>query len=140
MTIILDRVPLELVETMWPHVSAYIQAGCDAVTTSETAENLKAEMLADRLGLWVIFETDTPLPFLGAAAVGSRETNDGLVTVIRCVGGRDGRKWIRPCLAELEEPAKAAGAVKLELEGRRGWRRVLPDYREARVVLEKVLT
>lgn len=139
MTIILDRVPLELVETMWPHVSAYIQAGCDAVTTSETGENLKAEMLADRLGLWVIFETDTPLPFLGAAAVGSRETNDGLVTVIRCVGGRDGHKWILPCLAELEGHAKAAGSVKMELEGRRGWRRLLTDYTEARVVLEKVL-
>jgi len=139
MTVILDRCPLELVEQMWPHVEAYIQAGCDAVTTSETAENIKAEMLADRLGLWVIFETDTPLPFLGAVAVGSRETNDGLVTVIRCVGGREGHKWIRPCLAELEEHAKAGGAVKMELEGRRAWRRLLTDYTEARVVLEKPL-
>lgn len=138
--IVLDRVPLEDIERVWPFVESYIQAGIDAVTTSETVENIKAEMLADRLGLWVIFETDTPLPFLGAVAVGSRETNDGLVTVIRCCGGREGHKWIRPCLAELEGHAKAAGAVKMELEGRRGWRRMLPDYREARVVLEKVLT
>ena len=82
-------------------------------------------------------ETDTPFPFLAAAAACIRETNRGPVAVIRAVAGRDGRKWIRSTLREFEQHAKAAGAVKIELEGRRGWRRVLPDYQEARVVLTK---
>jgi len=29
--------------------------------------------------------------------------------------------------------------VSIELEGRRGWRRVLPGYREVRTVMEKIL-
>ena len=137
--IVLDRVELEDVERVWPHVADHIKAGCDAVTTAITPEWIKAEALADRRTLWVVFDTDSPFPFLAAASVGQRMTNHGLVVFVEALGGRERERWLGECFAELEAQAKAAGAVKMELEGRLGWQRVLPGYRLARVVLEKAL-
>lgn len=139
MTVILDRVPLDLVETFWPHIEPHIAAACNAVTTSLTPDEVKAGALADKCGLWVAMEADSPVPFLAAASVYMRQTNHGPVMVIEAIGGRDSHRWLRPCLEELEQHAKAAGAVAVEIEGRRGWRRVLPGYREVRVVMTKEL-
>lgn len=137
--IVLDRVPLDLVDQLWPHVEHHIAAGCNAVITEVTPEFIKAEALADRRMLWVAIDTDTPFPFLAAASVGWRATNKGLVAFIDAIGGRQAHRWLGPCLEELEGHLKAAGAVAIEVEGRRGWRRVLPGYREARVVMMKEL-
>lgn len=140
MTIILDRVPVDLIPTFWPHIEPHIAAACNAVTTSLTPDEVKANALADQRGLWVALDVGAvAFPFLGAASVYMRQTNRGPVMVIEAVGGRDGKRWLRPCLAELEQHAKAAGAVAVEIEGRRGWRRALPGYREVRVVLTKEL-
>jgi len=139
MTIILDRVPLELVPTFWPHVLPHIARAINAVTTSETPEGILSELLADRNGLWVIMEADSPLPFLGAAVTCMRQTNNGTVSEIRYLAGRQGARWIRQCLREFEDISKASGADLLHIEGRRGWRRFLPDYREIRTVIEKRL-
>lgn len=137
--IVLDRVPLESVERYWPYIEPHLQRGIDAVTTELTTDFVKAEALADRRMLWAIIDTDSPFPFLGAASAGQRMTNAGLVVFIEAIGGRDGRKWIRQCLGDFEEQARIAGAVKIEIEGRRGWRRVLPGFHEARVVMSKDL-
>jgi hypothetical protein len=124
---------------MWPHIAPHIAAGCDAVTTENTAEFIYTEALADRRSLWCVIDTDNPFPFLAAAAAGQRMTNDGLVVFIDVIGGREKHRWLRHCLEDFEAQAKAAGAIRIEIEGRRGWRRVLPDYRETRVVMEKIL-
>lgn len=138
--ILLDRIPLDLIEWFWPQIEPHIAAACNAVTTSLTPDEVKANALADKRGLWVAIDSEAKaFPFLGAASVYFRETNRGRVFVIEAVGGRDGKRWLRQCREELEQYAKEAGAVKVEIEGRRGWRRVLPGYREARTVLEKDL-
>jgi len=141
LTIILDRVPLELVETFWPHIEPHIRAGCEAVTTEVTPEFILSEALADRRMLWVAMDTDTPLPFLGAASVGFRNTNDGQVFFVDAIGGRERERWLDQCLEELHAHAKAAGMRSGEFEGRVGWERVLEKhgYRVVRQVYAKVL-
>ena len=139
MALTLDRIPVDLVERFWFHVKHLIAMGCEAVTTEMTPEWILAEALADRRMIWVAFDSDAPFPFLAAASVGQRQTNDGLVVFIDAIGGHDRERWLPACLAELEGHAKAAGATRIEVEGRRGWERVLPGYRVVRVVMEKVL-
>lgn len=131
--------PLDLVETFWPHIEPHLTAACNAVVTSETPETLLDEVRSDRSALWVIMDADSPMPFLGAAIACFRQTNRGLAAEIRFLGGRHGHRWIRQCLRDFEAYAKASGANRLHIEGRRGWRRRLPDYREIRTVLEKRL-
>ena len=137
--IVLDRVPLSDVEAVWPWIEPHIRAGTEAVTTEVTPDFIKAEALADRRMLWVVFDDENPLPLIAAASIGTRKTNDGLVVFVDAIGGRDREAWLPEHLAELERQAKGIGAIKIELEGRPGWQRVLPGYRLARVVLEKAL-
>lgn len=138
--IVLDRVPLEDVERVWPFVVEHIRAGCAAVTSEVTAEFIYAEAIADRRTIWCVFDTDDPFgPFLAAFATGQRQTNRGTVLFIDVIGGRNRGCWLTQCLGELEAQAKAIGITRIEIEGRRGWKRVLPGYRETRVVMEKVL-
>jgi hypothetical protein len=140
MPVILDRIPLDKVEAFWPFIESYVEAACAAVSTTLTPDEIRENAKADKRGLWTAVDTDSRLrPFVGVASVGMRETNRGRVFFIEAVGGINSHQWLEPCLAELEEIAKAAGAVKVEVEGRRGWRRVLPGYREVRTVLEKDL-
>jgi hypothetical protein len=137
--IVLERIQPEDIERLWFHVKPLIQAGCDAVTTENTAEFVKAEALANRRTIWCVFDTADPFPFLAAFATGERLTNRGRVVFIDVIGGRNRGCWLTQSLAELEAQAKAKGVVSIELEGRRGWRRVLPGYREVRTVMEKIL-
>jgi len=139
MAVVLERIQPEDIERLWFYVKPLIQAGCDAVTTDYTPEFIKAEALANRRTLWVVFDTDDPFPFLAGLATGERLTNRGRVVFIDLIGGRNRGCWLTQCLADLEAQAKAKGAVSIEIEGRRAWRRVLPDYREVRTVLAKDL-
>lgn len=140
MPIVLDRLDREDVPSLWHVVEPLIAMGIDAVTTEVTTEFIRAEALADRRIIWVAVDSERRPPLLAAASMGQRETNDGLVIFIDAIGGFHREEWLVDCLAELERRAKAIGAVKVELEGRLGWARVLPGYRPKRIVLEKDLT
>jgi hypothetical protein len=139
MAIVLDRIQLEDVERLWPFVLPLLTAACDAAATDLTPEFIKQEALANRRTMWVAFDTDDPFPFLAACATGERLTAHGRVVFIDALGGRNRGCWLVKCLAELEARARAKGAVRMELEGRVGWKRLLPDYREVRTVLAKDL-
>jgi hypothetical protein len=58
-------------------------------------------------------------------------------TVVAC-GGSDRGQWVH-LLAGLEAYGKAEGCAAMRIYGRRGWLKLLPDYRTARVLLEKKL-
>ena len=53
--------------------------------------------------------------------------------------GRDRGEWL-PLLAGLERYAKSENCQAMRIFGRRGWERLLPDYKPARVLLQKELT
>lgn len=140
--IVLDRVPLSDVEAVWPWIEPHIRAGCEAVTTEVTPEFIKAEALADRRLLWVVFDDENPLPLIAAASIGHRQTNKGPVFFVDAIGGSDRVQWFDMCLEELDRQARAAGMHSGEFEGRPGWERVLKKhgYRVVRQVYARVLS
>jgi hypothetical protein len=75
-----------------------------------------------------------------AAAVTQLSAVNGarFCTIVAC-GGRDRVEWL-PLLAGLEDYARAEDCKAMRIFGRRGWERLLPDYKAARVLLEKELT
>jgi hypothetical protein len=138
--IVLERIETADVERVWPFVLPLLAAACDATGTDLTPDFIREEALADRRTLWVIFDTDDPFgPFLAAFATGERLTPRGRVVFIDALGGRNRGCWLAHCLSELEVQAKAMGAAAIEAEGRMGWKRVLPGYREVRTILRKEL-
>jgi hypothetical protein len=74
-----------------------------------------------------------------AAAVTEISTANGekFCTVVAC-GGHDRARWLH-LLAELEAYGKREGCSAMRIYGRRGWLKLLPEYRTTRVLLEKNL-
>ena len=60
------------------------------------------------------------------------------VCLIKACGGRGRQHWLG-LLDEIEKWAKELGCTKMRLYGRRGWSRVLADYRVTRLVMDKEL-
>lgn len=140
MSVVLDRLDRSDVMVLWSILEPYFAAACAAVNTSMTAEDVRQAALADKRSIWTIIDKDRDPPaLLAVCSAGMRDTPNGKTAFIEVAAGWDREAWVDDCLAEFERLAKAAGAVRVEIEGRMGWQRVLPGYRPVRVVLEKCL-
>ena len=122
------------VATIWPHVSHLVRRamargrmGCFA--------DVEADVLGANAYLWLAIDSGSVL----AAAVTkvTAENGERLCTIVACAG----HEWKKfgPLIAGLEAYARAEGCVAIEICGRPGWRRRLPDYRLAKIVIRKRL-
>jgi hypothetical protein len=66
------------------------------------------------------------------------KTARGLVCEIWLMGGEDRKRWLH-FLERIETAARERGCVSIELIGRKGWARLLPDYRQKAIILRKAL-
>lgn len=85
-----------------------------------------------RADLWCIFIDGH---MYAAGVVGIRNGN---TVRINAFGGREMKRWLH-LFSEYEDLARKHGMKEIEIEGRPGWRRVLPGYRVRRVILGRVL-
>jgi len=134
------------VHQFWPHVAPLIQAAMERGRISEFAPVAEAVHSGSAL-VWIAWDEKQ----IKAAAVTRLGSVNGerSCTIVACASGRlrpssramgrDRRAWL-PLLAGLERYARAEGCKAMRIFGRRGWGRLLPDYRPARVLLEKELT
>ena len=99
-------------------------------------DGLRRELVAARLLLWLVWDGDK---IKGAVVTELAETVSGRICVIVAMGGADRSRWLH-LLKELEDYARRESCRTMRLYGRKGWKRVLRDYRETRVILEKGLT
>jgi len=122
------------VESIWPHVAHLIRRAMARGRMGRFAD-VEADVRGANAYLWLAVEDGAVL----AAAVTKVTQEDGgrLCTIVAC-GGRDWKKFGR-LIAGLEAYARAEGCAAIEICGRPGWRRRLPDYRLAKVVIRKRL-
>jgi hypothetical protein len=133
------------VHEFWPHVSPLIAAAMERGRISDLADVERA-VLAGRALVWIAVARLKGERHKGngaaikAAAVTQLSAVNGarFCTIVAC-GGRDRGEWL-PLLAGLEHYARAETCKAMRIFGRRGWERLLPDYKAARVLLEKELT
>lgn len=127
-------VPPENVRQIWPLVADRLR---QAVTRTDLAHTKDIEfdvMEGDGL-LWLALDGEK---IEAAATTLLVNTDRHLVCIISALGGENMGHWL-PLLAEIEAWAKAEGAAKVRIFGRKGWGRVLPGYAVAQVVLERLL-
>jgi hypothetical protein len=133
------------VHQFWPHVSPLIRAAMERGAITDFAGVADA-VLAGRALVWIAIaredgrkRPDGNGATIKAAAVTELSTvgTARFCTIVAC-GGHDRNTWL-PLLVGLEGYAKAENCKAMRIFGRRGWERVLPDYKPARVLLEKEL-
>lgn len=127
----------EMVDATWPHVVGFIEAAFENDRGDDSAELVLEELRAQLSLLWVAWDGNA---VLAAATTKLIKTRRGLVCLITSCGGHDmGPTAWRKALRPIEDYARAEGCWKTRIEGRRGWAKVFPDYREAWIALEKRL-
>jgi hypothetical protein len=128
------------VADFWPHVAPLIRAAMVRGRITDFTEVARAVFAGDAL-VWIAWDNDAGA--IRAAAVTQLSAVDGtrFCTVVACgAPGSSGDRsdWL-PLLAGLERYARQENCKAIRIFGRRGWERVLPDYKPARVLLEKEL-
>jgi hypothetical protein len=122
------------VREIWPHVRTTLLAAVKVTNLSHT-QDIEDAILSGRSLLWLVWDGR-----LIKAAVSTElmATDTDKFCVLTACGGKDMRDWLM-LLGKIEEYAKAEGCKALRIYGRRGWKRVLEDYRETAIVIEKDL-
>jgi hypothetical protein len=131
----------------WPHVAPLIKAAMVRGAITDVAE-VEAAVFAGRALVWIAWNGVA----IKAAAVTQLSTVHGVrfCTIVACgASGRlrpssrakrqDRAEWL-PLLDHLERYAKSENCRAMRIFGRGGWERLLPDYKPARVLLQKELT
>lgn len=120
------------VRQLWPHARFLI---CRAMRRGGIAAFAPVEqsVLSGRALLWLATDRGT----IHATAVTELAASEWRkVCVIVACGGRDRARWLH-LIEGIEEFARAEGCAAVRILGRKGWARVLPEYRMHRIVLEK---
>lgn len=130
----LIAVPPEQAQEAWPLAEKYVFDACDQSGFSDGQEVLLQVLMGQAL-LWLAAEG---MDVIGAGVTRLLEERGTKKCEIYAWGAKDQKKCA-PLLKTIEDFAKAEGCASVRLLGRRGWARMLPDYRMAAVILEKAL-
>lgn len=123
-----------LVNDVWPHTRSLIKRAMDR-TRLGNFEDIEREVLAGMQQLWLAWNGSE----IKAAAVTRLVcVNHERICIIVACGGRDRAQWL-PLIAGIEQFAKDEGCSAVRIIGRKGWQRILADYRATYVVMDRKL-
>lgn len=121
-----------MVGELWPHVRRMVCASFEKSDLGR-ASDLDTEVISGRALLWIIHDIGE----IACALVTRLETTDkGRVCAILAIGGNGSKRWL-PLIAGIEKYAITEDCHCVRFIGRKGWKRVLPEYREVGVVMER---
>lgn len=120
---------------MWPHVWQMLRKAIQKTDYGQF-NTVEEDVFSGRALLWLAWKP----PEIAAAVVTQLCANEkSHACYILACGGKRAKDWL-PLMANIEAYARAEGCQKIRAVGRRGWIRLLPDFRAPFVVIEKDLT
>ncbi|WP_245286837.1 hypothetical protein [Bradyrhizobium sp. Tv2a-2] len=101
--------------------------------------DIESDILRGDALLWLALSDGRGETAIEAAASTSlQQTDSGKVCIITACAGANMARWL-PLINHIEAYAKAEGCRCMRIFGRRGWQRVLEDYDEKHIILDKEL-
>lgn len=122
------------VHEFWPFAAEMIRSAVRRTNLSHSQDIEYAITIGDDL-LWLAWDGEK---IAAAASTSLIETDADKVCVLTACGGDNMRQWL-PLLKKIEDYAKTEGCRCVRIHGRKGWLRVLEDYRMTNIVIEKAL-
>lgn len=118
------------INEIWPHAKHLIRAAIEQTNLSRF-EDIESAVLDGKSLLWLAWNGER----IEAAA--TTQLYNGACILTAC-SGYQRERWL-PLLKRIENYAKQEGCRVMRIYGRKGWRRVLENYRTEYEILEKVL-
>jgi hypothetical protein len=122
-------------DLIWKNTRDFIKRAYECQPTDDTFEDVERRIHDGIALLWVAWDGEQ---IRGAAVTELWASSTGKVCAIVALGGRDWKDW-RHCISAIEKFAKDEGCDRVRFSGRRAWLRLMPEYRQPWVTLEKKL-
>lgn len=118
-----------IINLVWPKVSKSVRRAIDR--GHNRFEEVERNILNGLSLVWLALDGDD---IEGVAVTGLF----GDACEIIAASGHNFRSWLH-LIDELENYARAEGKTRMRIIGRKGWVKVLPDYKQTSIVLERAL-
>jgi len=118
------------VDEVWPYAKHLIKAAIEATELSDFRDIERAVLDGDQL-LWLAWDGQAIM------AAATTQLLKGVCVLTAC-SGHHRERWL-PLLHGIEAYAARENCKTMRIYGRKGWQRVLDDYRVEWVVMEKQL-
>lgn len=133
------RLPRAALGRLWPAIAPFAEKMAAEMPDDWPAAELYRRAAAGILTLWAAWSPAENSVVAIAGTEIHRKPSGRTGLVIAMAAGRDHRQWIH-LVAALERFGAAQGCDFVEIRGRPGWARLLPQYRaKPGVVLTKEL-
>jgi hypothetical protein len=121
-----------------PLIASRIRAAIRRTGLSD-AGTIESDLACGRALLWLALGgTEEDVTVDAVATTRLELTDAGQVCVITACEGKNMALWL-PLIRGIEHYAKAEGCRCVRIFGRKGWLRVLKDYRQTHVIIDKEL-
>jgi hypothetical protein len=134
MSIELICVDPKRVHEVWPEVEGRIHKAVRRTNLSHT-QDIDYDVLHGDGLLWLAWDGQNIVAAMTTSLV---RTDSDKVCILTACGGSAMNGWL-PLRTKIEAYAKAEGCSRVRIYGRKGWTRVLTDYRVEQIVLERRL-
>ncbi len=137
-TVTFTGIPADRVDDFWEQAEPLLWRAIILTGGDETLLSVKNDLRDGRRGLLAAFSVLSMDRMLMAVTTRLVPSGSGRVKcLIGHIGGDDMEKWLG-FLPMIESYAREQGCVGMKIVGRKGWLRVLPDYEQTAVVMEKL--
>lgn len=131
----LYQVPHFMVDDYFPLVRDFLVRAMEACNSDDTIDNLKARLNRELAQLWIVSRDNVAIVAAGTTEI--LNANSGLrILQVTALGGTDIERWMH-LWPKMEVFAKAEKCDKVRFHGRKGWAKVMKDYREPWHTYEK---
>lgn len=129
-------VPPETLAAAWDHLRPHVERLAEITGGRLTPEDIRGHIEDGSFQLWAVLESGRNLVATVTTEV-IKYPQRKTCRVVGCVG-ENRASWIH-LLTEIEDWARSKNCASMEIFARKGWARVLPDYRLTSIVLERDL-
>lgn len=120
----------QMVGRVWPRVDNYIRQAIAQGGVGSDFNAIVDDIIQGRALLWIGFDQDNNM----IVSAGVTQVGNGVCELIAYGGRREDH-----LLQTIEDYARAEGCKRIRILGRKGWIRVLKNYHQPYIVLERQL-
>lgn len=129
----LSTLQSDKIEGSWDEIEPLVKRVLNKIDLYYTIEYIKESLLRAEMQLWTSLE-GTQIKSICITQIQIHPKYKFLNIVMQA-----GQLASVEHLHQIEQWGKSQGCTRVKLTGRRGWKRVLPDYKETLIKLEKEL-
>lgn len=131
--IALSTLQSEQIESRWHEIEPFVKRVLNKIDLYYTIDYIKSSLLSAEMQLWTSLE-GTQIKSICITQIKIHPKYTYLDIVMHA-----GQLASVAHFNQIEQWGKSQGCTKVQIVGRRGWKKALPDYKETSITLEKEL-